>query len=53
MVIFGGCTHDEAHSDVWQLRLVDSQAHWVQLQITGTEMLHMSSGCLLCRTGSV
>lgn len=47
MVIFGGCSHDEAYSDVWQLRVVSSQAHWVQLQITGVNRLYAASLCLL------
>ena len=49
MIIFGGCTHDEAYSDVWQLRVVSSQAHWVQLQITGVNRLYAASLCLLYR----
>ena len=43
MVIFGGCTHDEAYGDVWQLKIMDSHAHWVQMQTTGVKWaLHIN-----------
>ena len=35
MVIFGGCTHTGAFSDVWRLRIQADKAKWEELQTAG------------------